>query len=118
MISKGGYTILEICRGRYELFYFFDYFYEGGFPNSYFTQYCFYSSFYCKFVRFIVILMATNIIDMILLVKIVIEMKSHLKPSTVSRITSILPIKGHTVANQDPPKNQLSALQARLGLLV
>ena len=55
------------------------YFYEGGFPNSYFTQYCFYSSFYCKFVRFIVILMATNIIDMILLVKIVIEMKSQTK---------------------------------------
>ena len=79
MISKGGYTILEICRGRYELFYFFDYFYEGGFPISYFTQYCFYPSFYCKFVRFIVILMATNIIDMILLVKIVIEMKSQTK---------------------------------------
>ena len=37
---------------------------------------------------------------------------------TVSRITSNLPIKVHIVANQDPPKNQLSALQAHLGLLV
>ena len=37
---------------------------------------------------------------------------------TVRRNSSNLPIKGHIVANQDPPKNQLSALQAHLGLLV
>ena len=36
----------------------------------------------------------------------------------MSRITSKMPIKGHIVANQDPPKNQLPALQARDGLLV
>ena len=77
LVSKGGSTILEKCRGRYELFYFFDYFYEGGFPISYFTQFCFHSSFYCQFFRFIVLLLATNIIDMILLVKIVMEMKSQ-----------------------------------------
>ena len=37
---------------------------------------------------------------------------------TESRNSSSLPIKGHIVANQDPPKNQLSTLQARDGLLV
>ena len=37
---------------------------------------------------------------------------------TVRRNSSNLPIKGRIVANQDPPKNQLSALQARDGLLV
>ena len=37
---------------------------------------------------------------------------------TVRRITSNLPIKRHIVANQDPPKKQLSALQARHGVLV
>ena len=34
------------------------------------------------------------------------------------RNTSNLPIKGLILANLDPPKNQLSALQARDGLLV
>ena len=79
MVSKGGYTILEICRGRYELFYFFDYFYEGGFPIAYFTQFCFHSSLYCQLFQFILLLLATNIIDIILLVKIIMEMKSQTK---------------------------------------
>ena len=79
MVSKGGVTILEVCRGRYELFYFFDYFYEGGFPFAYFTQFCFHSSLYCQLFRFILFLLATNIIDIILLVKIVMEMKSQTK---------------------------------------
>ena len=35
----------------------------------------------------------------------------------MSRITSNLPIKGLTVANVDPPKKQLPALQARHGVL-
>ena len=34
------------------------------------------------------------------------------------RNTSNLPIKGLILANLDPPKNQLSALQARHGILV
>ena len=79
MVSKGGFTISEICRGRYELFYFFDYFYEGGFPIAYFTQFCFHSSFYCQLFKLIFFLLATNIIDMILIARIVMEMKSQTK---------------------------------------
>ena len=78
MVSKGGYTILENCRGRYELFYSFDYFYEGG----YFTQSCFHSTYYCQFFRLINGLILTNIIDMILIFKIIMEMKSHTKSAS------------------------------------
>ena len=79
MVSKGGLSLLEYCRGRYELFYSFDYFYEGGLPNGYFTQPCFHSTYYCQFFWFINVLMATNIIDMILILKILMEMKSNTK---------------------------------------
>ena len=79
IVSKDGITILETCRGRYEIFYFFDYFYEGGFPIAYFTQFCFHSSLYCQLFQFILLLLATNIIDIILLVKIIMEMKSQTK---------------------------------------
>ena len=79
MVSSGGNTLAEICRGRYELDFSFNYFYEGGLPIGYFTQVCFHSTYYCKFLRFIFILMATNIIDMILIFKIVMGMKSSTK---------------------------------------
>ena len=79
MISKGGHAVLEHCRGRYELFYSFDYFHKGGLPIGYFTQTCFYSSYYCQFFQFINRLMATNIIDMILIFILLMDMKSHTK---------------------------------------
>ena len=79
MTSKGGLILLEYCRGRYELFYSFDYFHEGGLPIGYFTQTCFHSTYYCQFFQFINRLMATNVIDMILIFKIVMDMKSHTK---------------------------------------
>ena len=69
----------ELCRGRYELYYIFDYFYEGGLPIGYFTQICVHSTCYCKFFQFILFLMITNVIDMILIFKIVKEIKSHTK---------------------------------------
>ena len=72
MVSKGGFTILENCRGRYELFYSFDYFYKGG----YFTQSCFHSTYYCHY------LIVPTIIDMILIFKIIMEMKSHTKSAS------------------------------------
>ena len=76
MISKGGLILLEYCRGRYELFYSLDYFYEGGFPIGYFTEPCFHSTYYCHFFYIINLLMSTNIIDMILIFKILMKMKS------------------------------------------
>ena len=76
MISKGGLILLEYCRGRYELFYSLDYFYEGGFPIGYFTEPCFHSTYYCQFFYIINLLMSTNIIDMILIFKILMKMKS------------------------------------------
>ena len=79
MVSSGGNTIAEICRGRSELFYSFDYFYEGGLPIGVFTQVCFHSTYYCQFFRFILFIMATNVIDMILIFKIVMDIKSHTK---------------------------------------
>ena len=82
MASRGGNTMIEItetCRGRYELYYLFDYFYEGGFPIGYFTQICFHSTYYCKFFQFILFLIITNVIDMILIFRIVMEIKSHTK---------------------------------------
>ena len=72
----------ELCRGRYELYYIFDYFYEGGLPIGYFTQVCFHSTYYCQFFRFILFLMITNFIDMILIFKIIMEMKSHTKSAS------------------------------------
>ena len=79
MVSKGDLILLEYCRGRYELFYSLDYFYEGGFPIGYFTDPCFHSSNYCEFFYIINLLMATNIIDMILILRIMMEMKSNTK---------------------------------------
>ena len=79
MVSKGGFIILEHCRGRYELFYSLDYFFEGGLPIGYFTQTCFHSTYYCRFIQFINGLMVTNIIDMILIFKISMDMKSNTK---------------------------------------
>ena len=79
MVSKGGLTILEHCMGRYELFYSLDYFYEGGHPIGFFTQPCFHSTYYCEFFHIINFLMATNIIDMILIFKMLMEMKSNTK---------------------------------------
>ena len=79
MVSKGGHPILEHCRGRYELFYSLDYFYEGGHPIGFFTQPCFHSTYYCEFFHIINFLMATNIIDMILIFKMLMEMKSNTK---------------------------------------
>ena len=79
MVSSGGNTIAEICRGRYELYYSFDYFHEGGLPIGIFTQVCFYSTYYCQFFRFILFIMATNVIDMILIFKIVMDIKSQTK---------------------------------------
>ena len=76
MISKGGLILLEYCRGRYELFYSLDYFYKGGFPIGYFTEPCFHSTYYCQFFYIINLLMSTNIIDMILIFKILMKMKS------------------------------------------
>ena len=79
MVSKGGLLILEQCRGRYELFYSLDYFYEGGHPIGFFTQPCFHSTYYCEFFHIINFLMASNIIDMILIFKMLMEMKSNTK---------------------------------------
>ena len=56
MVSKGDLILLEYCRGRYELFYSLDYFYEGGFPIGYFTDPCFHSSNYCEFFYILIFL--------------------------------------------------------------
>ena len=79
MVSKGGLSLLEYCRGRYELFYSLDYFHEGGLPIGFFTQPCFHSTYYCHFFWFINVLMATNIIDMILIFIMLKEMTSNTK---------------------------------------
>ena len=79
MGSKGGIIVLEHCRGHYELFYSLDYFYEGGHPIGFFTQPCFHSTYYCEFFHIINFLMASNIIDMILIFKMLMEMKSNTK---------------------------------------
>ena len=82
MGSKGGIIILEHCRGRYELFYSLDYLYEGGLPIGYFTQPCFHSTYYCQFFHFFMGLISTNIIDVILILKIVMHMKYHTKSAS------------------------------------
>ena len=83
MVSRAGGTYNEeICRGRYESYYSFDYFHEGGLPIGYFTQTCFLSTYYCQFFQFINRLMATNVIDMILIFKVLLDMKSHTKSAS------------------------------------
>ena len=82
MVSKGGHPILEHCRGRYELFYSLDYLYEGGLPIGYFTNPCFHSTYYCQFLHWFIGLMSSNIIDMILIFKIVMNIKTHTKSAS------------------------------------
>ena len=90
-ISRKVIYLVENCRGRKELFYAFDYFgIEGGNPalvtdvcsNSDFTYYG------CHILKIFHLLSMTNIIDILIIIKIAISVKSQ----TLS-VTSLLTSK-------------------------
>ena len=94
-VSRRASFPAETCKGRAEIAYPFDYFYEGGFPTGYYTDICFDSPPYltnvCQTLRIWQILVATNIFDIIVLFRIAMKMKSQ----TIS-VTNLLTPKALT----------------------
>ena len=80
-VSRRASFPVETCKGRAEVTYPFDYFYKGGFPSGYYTDMCFDSPYYltkvCQILRTWQILVATNIFDIIVLLRIAMKMKSQ-----------------------------------------
>ena len=78
-VSNPYAAMVQMCRGRYEIFYSFDYFRKGGFTTGSISDLCYYSTFYCQFLKLFNILMVSNIIDIIFIFKIIMVMKSTTK---------------------------------------
>ena len=64
-------VMVQVCRGRYETFYDFDYFQKGGFTSSSVSDLCYYPTIYCQLTLIVNILMVSNVIDMIFIFKII-----------------------------------------------
>ena len=78
-VSKPDPVMVQVCRGRYEIFYDFDYFQKGGFTSSSVSDLCYYPTIYCQLTLIVNILMVSNVIDMIFIFKIIMVMKSTTK---------------------------------------
>ena len=78
-VSKPDPVMVQVCRGRYETFYDFDYFQKGGFTSSSVSDLCYYPTIYCQVTLIVNILMVSNVIDMIFIFKIIMVMKSTTK---------------------------------------
>ena len=72
-------VMVQVCRGRYETFYDFDYFQKGGFTSSSVSDLCYYPTIYCQVTLIVNMLMVSNVIDMIFIFKIIMVMKSTTK---------------------------------------
>ena len=78
-VSKPDPVMVQVCRGRYETFYDFNYFQKGGFTSSSVSDLCYYPTIYCQLTLIVNILMVSNVIDMIFIFKIIMVMKSTTK---------------------------------------
>ena len=78
-VSKPDPVMVQVCRGRHEIFYDFDYFQKGGFTSSSVSDLCYYPTIYCQLTLIVNILMVSNVIDMIFIFKIIMVMKSTTK---------------------------------------
>ena len=83
-----GQRILHYCLGRYEIFFDFDFFVVGGFGQSKFgMNHCQVENsagrWACNSVLFVAMIVGSNLPEMYLTGKVVIEMKKHTNNASI-----------------------------------